>query len=318
MSEPIEYSVSVFSPNFEQEWNRFVATSRNGTFLHERPYMEYHKDRFPDSSLMIWARDQLIALLPATIYGDALYSHRGLTYGGLIVGRGFHARDAVPVFEKIVCWARENGLHRMIYKPVPHIYHQKPAEEDLYAITRLGGRLIRRDLSTSIKVSSSYAYSKGRKAALSKAKKDNLVVRDSDDYESFIAIETQHLKDKHGVSPVHTANEIALLAERFPKNIRLIAAFDYNKMLGGILVYITEMVCHAQYIGATIEGKRHNALDLCIDSVLSSLPENIAWFDFGISTTDEGQFLDEDLIGNKESWGGRSVVYDHYELSWQS
>ena len=128
MRETGEYSVSVFTPDFKQEWNRFVVASRNGTFLHDRSYMGYHSDRFPDSSLMIWGHDQLIALLPATIHGDTLYSHRGLTYGGLIVGRGFHARDAVPVFEKIVCWARQNGLHRMVYKPVPHIYHQMPAE----------------------------------------------------------------------------------------------------------------------------------------------------------------------------------------------
>lgn len=295
-------------------WDRFVVASRNGTFLHMRPYLGYHADRFPDSSLMLYIRGRLVALLPASLRGSVLFSHQGLTYGGLIVGRDFHASDAIPAFEAIASWALAQGLTSLYYKPVPHIYHRMPAEEDLYAIARLGGRLVRRDLSTTLLLSDRYAYSKGRKAAVAKALRGSLEVRVSDDYDAFMAIEAQHLADKYGVAPVHVAEEIKLLTNRFPANIRLIGAFYDQHMLGGVLTYTTDTVCHAQYIGATMEGKLKGALDACIDSILNSIPAGIRWFDFGISTTDEGRHLDEALLGNKESWGGRSVVYDQYEL----
>jgi len=44
-----------------QEWNAFVATSKNGTFLFNRGYMDYHSHRFEDCSLMFFA---MVASLP--------------------------------------------------------------------------------------------------------------------------------------------------------------------------------------------------------------------------------------------------------------
>ena len=308
-----DFSILSYTSENASIWDQFIATSRNGTFLHMRPYLGYHADRFPDASLMLYVRGRLIALLPATARGAVLYSHRGLTYGGLIVGRDFHATDAIPAFKAIANWALAQGFTSLIYKPAPHIYHKMPAEEDLYAITRLGGRLVRRDLSTTLLLSDRYAYSKGRKAAITKALRSSLEINISEDYDAFMSIETRHLADKHGILPVHVAEEIKLLASRFPANIRLVAAFDNQRMLGGVLTYTTDTVCHAQYIGATMEGKQLGVLDACIHSILNSIPAGVGWFDFGISTTDEGRQLDEALLGNKETWGGRSIIYDQYE-----
>ena len=68
-----------------EEWNEFVRRSKNGTFLFERGYMEYHGDRFVDCSLIVRDdRGRLIALLPASRHDDALVSHGGLTYGGFV------------------------------------------------------------------------------------------------------------------------------------------------------------------------------------------------------------------------------------------
>ena len=38
------------------------------------------------------------------------------------------------------------------------------------------------------------------------------------------------------------------------------------------------------------------------------------WFDFGISNEDHGRVLNEGLVMQKEGFGARSVVHDHYEL----
>lgn len=302
-----------YSASDAAAWDECVSSSRNGTFLHLRSYMDYHANRFPDASLFVLDGDRIIAALPATIRDGGLHSHAGLSYGGLIVGRGFHGSHALPAFAAISEWCAGNRLDRLIYKAIPHIYHRMPAEEDLYALVRLGARLSRRDLSTSLCLSEKYPPAKGRKACITKAGREALTVRETGDYAAFMRIEAEHLREKHGAVPTHSADEIALLAARFPANIRLVGAYDQDRLLGGVIVYLTDCVCHAQYIGATEEGKQRCALDACLQHVMTHLCNEVRWFDFGISTTDAGRVLDEALLLNKESWGGRSVVYDHYE-----
>src|ERR1039458_10102236 len=58
--------VELYTPQHKQAWDEFVAGSRNGTFLVHRDHMEYHRDRFCDSSLLVFDdRGRLVALLPA-------------------------------------------------------------------------------------------------------------------------------------------------------------------------------------------------------------------------------------------------------------
>jgi hypothetical protein len=308
-------TIRSYEPSLCEEWDAFVKDSRNGTFLHQRGYLSYHADRFSDASLLFFSGNRIVALLPATLDSDTYSSHNGLTYGGLIVGRDFHSGDALDAMKGALTWAASNGAGRMIYKPVPHIYHRMPAEEDLYALFRLKARLIRRDLSSTIYIGESYSYSKGRKSCIKKAWREGVEVLPSSDFEQFMAIETAHLSAKHGVFPVHTAAEIQKLASRFPKSITLFAAMRSSEMLGGIIVYRTATVCHAQYIGATEEGKRIGALDACIDYVLNNECADVRWFDFGISTVERGWQVDATLLANKESWGARATTYDQYELS---
>ena len=55
-----------------------------------------------------------------------------------------------------------------------------------------------------------------------------------------------------------------------------------------------------------------------LDSVMNEFTETIykdwKYFDFGISTEDNGKYLNEGLISQKEGFGGRAVCYDTYEL----
>lgn len=312
-----EFLVCKYDAMMSNEWNQFLVYSRNGTFLHSRKYLEYHKHRFVDSSLLIYYKKKLVALLPASSNEGVLSSHAGLTYGGLLVGRDFHASYSKPVFLAIQEWCKNAGLKKLIYKAVPHIYHRMPAEEDLYALHNLGAKLIRRDLSTTILIENRYQLTKGRKSIIAKACRENIEILHSRDFDEFMRVEAEHLMHKYGISPVHSSNEISMLAKNFPENIELICAYKEGELIGGVIVYITHTVCHTQYIGATTDGKKVGALDACLEFIFKRLPLNIKWFDFGISTTNNGNFLDLNLVKNKESWGGRSIAYDTYEWGFE-
>ena len=93
------------------EWNAFVRSSKNGTFLFDRGYMDYHADRFADASLMCRRDGRLYALLPANRDGDALYTHQGLTYGGLVTGAEATAAGVLHLLEQMNARWRSEGVN---------------------------------------------------------------------------------------------------------------------------------------------------------------------------------------------------------------
>ena len=77
--------VRQYEQSDRESWNEFIESSKNGTFLFDRNYMDYHSNRFKDNSLMIYdSKEKLVAVLPANKRENILLSHGGLTYGGLI------------------------------------------------------------------------------------------------------------------------------------------------------------------------------------------------------------------------------------------
>ena len=50
-------------------WNTFVSKAKNATFLFHRNFMEYHKNRFQDFSLVVQEDQKWVAVLPANIVG---------------------------------------------------------------------------------------------------------------------------------------------------------------------------------------------------------------------------------------------------------
>jgi hypothetical protein len=205
-------------------------------------------------------------------------------------------------------------MTRVVYKPIPHIYHRLTAEEDLYALFVRGGRLVRRDVSSTLVMRDRPGLSKGRKWAVKRAKATGMEVRPSGDFDGFMAIEEENLRTKYGVRPTHSAAEMRLLAERHPEHIKLYGAYKDNRLLGGVVVYENRHVAHAQYIATTPEGRDLAALDCVIDGLLNDVYADRTYFDFGISTEDGGKTLNVGLIENKESYGARAVAYDWYEV----
>lgn len=306
--------VERYSVRKKDEWDGFIAVAKNSTFMLNRSYMDYHADRFEDASLMFYEDDSLLALLPATIHGQELRSHGGLTYGGLIVDRHMTTPKELKLFTALREYMMEQELSRLIYKRVPAIYYSYPADEDLYALFRNDARLIRRDVSTAINLEDAIPFSSIRRRMIKKANKQGLVVCQSDDFEGYVNLLSKVLSSRHAAKPVHTAAELRLLASRFPDVIKLFCAFQGDTMLAGVLIFDTPNVVHTQYIANSDEGCNVGALDLVMDYLVHEYSVGKKYFDFGIANENEGRVLNEGLIGQKEMFGGRAVIHDFYEL----
>lgn len=295
-------------------WNSFVNKARNATFLFDRNYMDYHADRFDDNSFMFYHKGKLKAVLPANVAGDTLYSHQGLTYGGLLLDKKATVEDVLECFDSLNSWLRENGISKVVYKALPWIYQQYPSEEDLYALTwKCKAQLISRDISSSIVIDNKLKFAESRKSGIRKALSLNIEVGESNDVDGFWHVLEDNLGNRYNAKPVHTASEMKLLMSRFPNNIKLYVAKMNGEIVGGTLIYVTPQVVHTQYISASVEGKKHGALDLLFDYIINKVYANCRYFDFGKSTEQGGAYLNEPLIFQKEGFGGRGVCYDWYQ-----
>lgn len=311
-----ERMIELFHNSKRQQWNHFVAESANGTFLLDRRFMEYHSDRFEDTSVFVYDGAEIVGLLPASKHNTVAMSHGGLTYGGLIIGKSRSSAQGVYTTLSEVCdHLRVAGFTSLIYKPSPHMYHKVPSEADLYALFRLGAKLLKRDISSALAPSSHLEMRKGRKSLVKRAKqKVGLEISKSDDWESFHALLHSRLETKYGAAPVHSAHELALLQSRFPMNIALTVAISNSVMVAGCVTFETDRVVHAQYLATNEIAREYGAMDLLISELIQQTLAKQKWFDFGISTTNNGLDLNVDLARYKEGFGAKSVVYDCYQL----
>jgi hypothetical protein len=305
-------SVRPYTPADAEAWDALVARSRNGNLLHRRGYMDYHADRFVDASLVVERRDEMVAVLPANVFGDAVVSHAGLSYAGLIASHALRAGSTLAVFDRVGEHYRSRGLSRLLYKAVPHLFHAYPAEEDLYALHRLGARLQRRDLSSAIALREPLRFTPERRRSIAKARKAGLRVQVGQDLADFHALLAQVL-ERYGVAPTHRLEELQLLRSRFPAQIVLHEARAGGALVAGVLVYDFGRVVHTQYLAASEEGRRLDALSLLLAELIEHVYAQRDYFSLGISTEQEGRALNDGLIEQKERFGARAIVHDFYE-----
>lgn len=310
----MNYEIIRYTPDRKVEWNQFVATSKNGTFLFDRNYMDYHSDRFEDYSLMFYRNGSLYAIMPANRKGDIFQSHAGLTYGGLVMNAKTTAAATVELFRELNEYLRTAGFRRVLYKCIPWMYHQLAAEEDLYAIARTcDARLQERDLGTVIIQQNTLRWERVRRRALKRAQEAGIIVERSNDFAEFWQVLNDNLKQKYDSKPVHTLSEMELLHSRFPENIVLYTAKKGNDILAGIVLYVSSQVARAQYSSATPEGKQLGAIDIIYDRVINNDYHHLPYFEFGTSAMSDSNIINETLVFQKEGFGGRGICFDRYE-----
>ena len=326
-----------YSVNHKEAWDEFVRQSKNGTFLLQRNFMDYHADRFTDCSLLVYdggtvdsdgheqccGLEGLRAVFPANWVEQerCVYSHQGLTYGGRINSSATTQAEVMACMQHIARYCIDMlGAERMVYKPIPYIYSTCPSEEDLYAIFRLGARLVARSVSSVVALASPL---KMRTLRVRQAKKalehdfyiDRLMEGDRAGLHEFRQLLTATLQRRHGVRPGHSESEMRLLMDRFPKEFKVFLVKHEQTVVAGCLVFVCGRVAHVQYIAAGDEGREKGALDMLFRHLIQDRFKSLDFLDFGISTEQGGQFLNEGLIFQKEGFGGRAVSYDCYELA---
>lgn len=308
--------VASFSKHDARKWDEFVINSTVPNLLFMRNYINYHEDKFIDRSLMCFQNNELVAVFPAAespVNANEVISHPGLSFGGLISKRSGSQDTVEACLDAISKYFSESGYKTFTYKVVPHIYHTRPFEQDEYFLWKQGFVCNRIDLSVSINLSQRIEFGSRRLRGIKKAGSTLSLSRNMFFIESFWRILENNLKNRHSATPTHSLEEITLLISRFPKDIIPIFAVKDEKCVGGVIIYRSPQVHHAQYIAASNVGQNLGALDFIFDEAVKSAREDGAtFFDFGISTTNNGRDLNEGLYSFKYQFGGGGTCQRFY------
>ncbi|MDE6340751.1 MAG: GNAT family N-acetyltransferase [Muribaculaceae bacterium] len=309
--------IRAYTPTDAQLWNRLAAESRQGTLLHQRAYMDYHADRFRDCSLIAERDGKTVALLGANITDDGtLRSHQGLTYGGWLTPcYHFDGTDMLRVFDAWMEWCHAQGIEKIEYKAVPHIYHRIPAEEDLYALFRFGASVKTVNLSSVIDMREIPVFNTQQKRHLKKSSGLSPIIRETSDVAEFMPILNQCLKERHDALPVHSEAELRLLKSRFPQEIRFFLAGDGIEPEAAVCIYDSNSVAHCQYIATSESGRQKGTLTYLFHHLIHDIFSGHRYFDFGTSNEDAGLYLNSGLLHQKVGLGGRGVAYTVFSIT---
>ena len=299
-------------------WDDVVSGSLNGTFMHTRHFLSYHGDRFEDRSIVVTIDEVAAAVLPAAIDPvdpSRIVSHPGLSYGGLVRDRRLMGESVVEVLD-LVRKEFSAEFETLRYKPVPSVYHQRPMDDESYALFRAEAFRFRCDIAVAIRLADSPGLNSNRRRSLRRVKTAGLELRtDLVHLPAYWAVLTERLADAHSAAPVHSLSEMTGLAAQFPEEIGLVVALDDGAVCGGVVLFDSPTSSMAQYIASNEDGRTNGALDLvfeaCIESARASGKQ---WFNFGTCNEQQGRVLNQSLFDFKVSFGGGALIQEQFDI----
>jgi hypothetical protein len=308
------YTVKIYQESDYEKWNAFVAQAKNATFLFHRDFMEYHKDRFDDYSLVILDGEKWVAILPANKVGDEVISHQGLTYGGLVYNEKIVAEVVEVIFKQLLNFLKENKTHNFVLKLIPEFYQLRVSNELNYFLFQQNAHLISRSMNLAIDYSKPLQISKSKLKHFRRISEIGITVQEANDCTSFWnEILIPRLKEKHNVSPVHSLEEINALKSNFPKNIKQFNAYFHGEIVAGITLFCSHHVVKSQYGATSSQGEKIRALDYLFINLINKFSLEYSFFDMGV--VDEKDSYNKGLLKQKEELGCSVYVQDVYKMN---
>ncbi|HSD06123.1 FemAB family protein [Flavobacterium sp.] len=311
------YIIKRYESKDYDKWNDFIGQAKNATFLFHRDFMDYHKDRFEDYSLIVLDGEKWVAVLPANRVIDTVYSHQGLTYGGVVFLSKLKAEKVELILDDILFFLKENSVDFFCCKPIPNFYFLKGNQEIDFFLCKKGGLIERKEMNLAINLTIPLDISKSKLKHFRRIKSLHLeIVEEQNLHPFWEEVLEPRLAEKHNAKPVHTKEEITILKKKFPENIKQFSLYNKNKIIAGITIFETETVVKSQYGATTKEGEEVRSLDfLFINLIEKYKNEGKCFFDMGIVGDNNIKGYNSGLLKQKEELGCSVYNQDFYKIS---
>ena len=241
------------------EWNAFVKQSINGSFLLDRDFMDYHQERFEDHSLMMYHDGQLMCCIPAHVKDGGFYSHRGLSYAGLIISAAA-VNNIDKIVEALLGYVKSLAFAKAELQ-LPPVSYQSINREIAAVLEQKGFTANRKLHNQSVALDQEIQVSPKKSIGYRNGKFEGLRVEVGNDFRSFWEeVLIPQLAARYHSKPVHSLAEIELLASRFPENILQYNVYKEDALLAGITFFIKGNIVKSQYTASSPDGLKTDAV----------------------------------------------------------
>ena len=308
------FKIKRYKPEYKAKWDEFVKKANNATFLFERDFMDYHKDRFVDHSVLVYKGKTLIALLPANEVENVIHSHQGLSYGGLITNLNTKFADIYQCFRQFLKYYYKLEFEKVIYKSQPYYYLSTLAFEYEHALFLAEAKLSDKEMSAVIDLEDLIKWQKRRIRSLKKAVQSEINYSiNSSLWKEFWSVLESNLKERHHLKPVHQLDEILSLKKLFKDNIVLWISQKKNEVVSGVVLFINNKTIHVQYSASTSTGKRFGALDGLLHEI-SNHYKSYKYLSLGVSNNRISKRINKGLTDWKEGFGSKAFPHNFHEI----
>lgn len=311
-------------------WDKFVeCNSVNGTFLQTRRFLNYHpKDRFEDYSIIIEdAKGHIAAVCPACRIidnsGNHFISHKGSTFGGLVIAdKHYYAHKVIEIIGVLENLLKEQGFSDVELRTTPMLFSMKDSSLLEYSLFYCGYQEFC-ELNTYIdfrcyKELLISNFEQGKRTNIHNCIKKGLfyrVIETKAELDIFYSLLCKSLS-KYNTKPVHSLSELwDLKHHRLNKEMEFYGAFSGEQMVAGAMMfyfYRTE-IAHTQYLCAEPSLHKLSPMTYMYFAMIEAAKiHGFKKISFGISTEDNGKFLNYGLVRSKEAYGGMHSLNHKY------
>jgi hypothetical protein len=318
-----QFTVIPFEIKYEQEWDRFISEDAiNGTFLQSRNFLNYHpKDRFIDSSCLIFKENKLAAVVPGCVIDEdgkkVFASHPGSTFGGLVIHRKYYnANNLIEIIKALENYLLVHGFRKATLKLTSDLFSKEKSYLLQYVLTYRGYSNYS-ELSTYIDFEDygqeiQTNFSHGQKENLRYALKKGMNYKrleSNEEIDNFYAVLVKNLL-KFNTKPIHSKDElIDFKNNRLKDIVDFFGVFYDEKMIAGTMLFKINQILHTQYLAADSEYSELRTMTYLYYNLINWAHNNaykkLSW---GISTEKNGTILNESLLAFKESFGSKYVL----------
>lgn len=273
---------------------------------------------------MIKKKGKLFSVFPAAekkIGGTIhLVSHPGASVGSFVVPESLSIADSMALADCLVTYAKGCEFDRIRITLPPTLYQRRLSNYMDFAFFKQNFHYVKRDITSILFLEESLETTVGKfrsshRRAVRKANEKGVVVRQSNDFDSFYRILENNLNIRHGVTPTHSLEELKHIHELFPDKINLFAAYIDDTMVAGVVNFlVNNHVVLAFYISHDENYAEYRAVNLLFYSIFDwAVQSHFKIYDFGTFTVDEEPNMG--LGRFKENFGASGIFRDTIELT---
>lgn len=307
-----------YEEKYAERWDRFVAQSMNGTFLHTRNFLNYHPaGRFTDASVMVVQGSNIVAVIPACDTQDegkrCFFSHKGSTFGGIVIdGAKYNIAVMEELFPLLEEYLRAEGYEKILLRQTGDIFSARRSELlDYYYFKSGFGHYD--ELSFFIDCEKlpediAQAMTASKRRDYRTSLKNGLTLRQlgtDGEVAAFHHVLSKNL-EKFGARPIHTLEELLEFKHtRLPEQTDFYGVYLGEKLVAGsMLFYFGRQVLHTQYLAQDADYSHLFTMNFLDHEMITLAKEKgFRYFSFGISTEERGRVLNKSLAQFKEGFG---------------